>query len=136
MARFGAMTDMARTPEDVKKELGKDMAMMASPAMSSGIKPTVPTYPYGLCVSLDEESMAKLGLDGDLPEVGEMIHFCAMARVTSASMNEREGTDGAKETCRRVELQITHLGLESEDQEQRDWYKDSMGEKPAAKDAA
>ncbi len=130
MARFGAMTDMARTPEDVKEEVAK---MSPSPIAEGG-KPMVPTYPYGLCVSLDEESMEKLGLDGDLPEVGEMIHFCAMARVTSASMNEREGTDGTKETCRRVELQITHLGLESEEQENRDWYAGSM--KPETKDAA
>jgi len=129
MARFGAMTDMARTPQEVKEELAKNMPI----ASADMPKPMVPTYPYGLCISLDEETMDKLGIDGDLPEVGEMIHFCAMARVTSASMNEREGADGTKETCCRVELQITHLGLENEDEESRNWYGDTMN---AEKDEA
>lgn len=133
MAGFTSMVDLARTPEDVKKEIGKDMAM-ASPSPVG--ERTVPTYPYGLCVSLDEETLKKLKLDGDLPDVGEMIHFCAMAKVTSASMSEREGTDGAKETCRRVELQITHLGLENEDQENRNWYGESMKAEAPQKDAA
>lgn len=131
MAGFTSMVDLARTPEDVKKEIGKDM-----PSAAPIADRTVPTYPYGLCVSLDEETLAKLKLDGDMPDVGEMIHFCAMAKVTSASMSEREGTDGAKETCRRVELQITHLGLESEDQGNRNWYGESMKSEGTAKEAA
>jgi hypothetical protein len=130
MSGFTSMVDLARTPDEVKKEIGKDM-----PSASPIGERTVPTYPYGLCVSLDEETLKKMKLDGDLPDVGEMIHFCAMAKVTSASMSEREGTDGAKETCRRVELQITHLGLESEDAENRNWYGDSMKSEPDAKAA-
>lgn len=122
-----AMVDMARTPEEVRKEIGD------SPAMPSPMRSSAPTYPYGLCLSLDDEGMKKLGIT-ELPPVGTLVHFCAMAKVTSASENEREGTDGGKETCRRVELQVTHLGLENESAEKpRNWY--GNGEKPKA-DAA
>lgn len=110
---FQSMIDMARTPAEVKTEVAK-MVDMPAPAMA---KPSVPTYPYGLCISMDEECLKKLGLDGDLPEVGEMIHLAAMGKVTSVSENEREGTDGSKERCCRVEIQITHLATENEDDE-------------------
>jgi hypothetical protein len=116
MAQFTAMIDMVKSAEDVKKEIGNSFP--ATPAA-----PTVAAYPYGLCLSLEEDELAKLGLD-DLPNVGEMIHLCAMAKVTSVSQNEREMTDGSKKSCRRVELQITHLATESEDEENRSerWY--------------
>lgn len=129
MARFSAMVDMARTADDVKAALVKERGdLAASPPRAD----TMPTYPWGLSLSLDEDALKKLGIDaGDLPGVGEMVHFCAMAKVTSASESEREGTDGSKETCRRVELQITHLGLENEDQENRDWYGGTMSEDKA-----
>jgi hypothetical protein len=108
------MVDMAKSPEDVKKEI-KDYAL---PTPASADKPSVPTYPYGLCLSLTEEELGKLGIAGDFPEVGEMIHLAAMAKVTSVSESEREGTDGAKTRCCRIELQITHLACENEDEEE------------------
>jgi hypothetical protein len=135
MARFSPMVDMANTPEEVTAELAKDAAMPSVPAAS---KPSVPTYDYGLCLRLNEESLEKLQIDGDLPAVGDMIHFVAMAKVTSASVSEREGTNGGKETCRSVELTVTHIGmLEDEDHEARDWYKGTMGggDKSAAGEA-
>lgn len=107
---FSSMTDMAHTPEDVKKELA-EMGSIQSSA------PLVGLYPYGLCISFDDETLQKLKLDGELPSVGDMIHLCAMAKVTSVSANEREDTNGGKKTCNRVELQITHLATENEDQE-------------------
>lgn len=126
MARFGKMTDMARTPAEVKKDIAKSMPM--GPASPEGA--TAPVYPYGLCLCLDEESLAKLGLT-DLPEVGTTIHFGALGMVTSASTNMQETADGEKKPCRRVEIQVTNLAVESEDDEARDWYGE--GEK---KDAA
>lgn len=102
------MTSMANTPDEVKKDIA-EMTMPASGKISG------PKYPYGLCLSLDDDTLKKLGLDGELPEVGEVIHFMAMARVTSASENERETTDGATEKCCRVELQITDMGVASAD---------------------
>lgn len=105
---FAPMVDMAKTPEEVKKE---------APAPLADMPPRVPVYPWGLSISLDEGCLAKLGIDGDMPSVGEMIHLCAMAKVTSVSENEMESDNGGKKTCRRVELQITHLATENEDDE-------------------
>lgn len=131
MSRFGQMIDMASTPAEVKEKAAESCAPILCDA---------PRYPYGLCISLDNETMDKLGLSGDLPEVGEMIHLCAMAKVTSVSANERESTgdDGAtkKETYCRVELQITTMALESEDDENQmmrrsRFYGGTMGNKDA-----
>jgi hypothetical protein len=103
------MTDMAKTPDDVKKEIGNFF-----PAPPTN--PAVAAYPYGLSISFDEDTLEKLDID-ELPSVGEMIHLQAMAKVTSVSQNEREETDGTKKLCCRVELQITHLATEDEDRE-------------------
>lgn len=98
------MVNMAKTPDDVKKE----MADIVAPASMVG---TTSVYPYGLSISLDDDGLKKLGMSGALPQIGEMVHFEAMAKVTSASMNEREKADGTKEQCCRIELQITDMGL-------------------------
>lgn len=111
MARFNSMVDLARTPEEVRDEIsaGKPASLP---------KPTVPTYPWGLCVSLDEDTLEKLGLDGDLPDVGDLIQFTALARVTSASQNERTTETGEKEVCQRIELQITAMDVGGTQEEQ------------------
>jgi hypothetical protein len=130
MARFGTMVDMASTPEEIKEKTEENCAPVAC---------AQPRYPYGLCISLDNESMAKLGLDGELPAVGETVHFCAMAKVTSASMNESETSDGKSEQRCRIELQITNMACENEDDENEQmlarrsrFYGASMGNKSAA----
>lgn len=106
---FAKMVSMARTPEEAKAEAAKyDAPLPVSTA-------SVPTYPYGLCISLDEETMEKLGMDGEMPSVGEVMQFTAMAKVTSASINEREKGDGTKEQCCRLELQITDMGVPAPD---------------------
>lgn len=110
------MISMANTPDEVKK----DLADMAMPTMQ-GVKASAPKYPWGLSISLEDETLAKLGLDGELPAVGEIIHFEAIARVTSAAENERETTDGSTEQCRRIELQITDMGVAAPERE-RNWY--------------
>ncbi len=119
MAGFSTMVDMARDPEEVKEDM--------KPASIE--TPSAPVYPYGLCISFDEDTLEKLGLDGSLPQVGMMIHLAGMAKVTSVSQNEREMPDGGKKNCCRVELQITHLATENEDDEEEEaemrhkaWY--------------
>jgi hypothetical protein len=62
--------------------------------------------------------LAKMGMEGDLPKVGDMIHLCAMATVTSCSQSERVDESGNKSNCCRIELQITHLATENEDDEE------------------
>lgn len=110
MGAFQTMVDMARTPVDVKKEI----KAMSSPPISPDA--TAPVYPYGLCLTLTQDELDKLGLDGDCG-VGDMIHLAAMAKVTSCSESERETADGKKEKTCRIELQITHLATENEDEE-------------------
>lgn len=101
------MMDMGKTPDDIKKEQeGYDKPMSISDTMNR--------YPYGLCISLTDNELEKLKLP--VPDAGDMIHIFAMAKVTSVSQNE--SADGKK--CCRAELQITHLGLENEDEEEAD----------------
>lgn len=103
---FTSMVDMAQDAEEAKEE-------MAQPIAASN-----PVYPYGLCISLTEDEIEKLGMEG-LPNVGDLMHIMGTAKVTSVSQNEREMGDGSKKQCCRVELQITHLTAEDEDDEGR-----------------
>lgn len=113
MAFYGKFVDMAKSPGEVKSELAD--SPQATPCPPSN--PKVPVYPYGLCISITEEEMPKLGID-ELPEVDDMIHIMAMAKVTSVS--DREETDGSGNKTRhcRIELQITHLATEDESTEE------------------
>lgn len=122
---FSSMIDMAKPIEKVKEETAP-IAMGAS-------APTTAVYPWGLCLSFDDDTLSKLKLDGEMPSVGEMIHLCAMAKVTSVSENEQEDGNGGKKTCRRVELQITHLATENEDQENAE-VDDRIGKQKARQD--
>ena len=96
------MMDMARSERDLGEM--PDAPMPASKLMDR--------YPCGLTLSLGDDELEKLDLDKN-PQVGDMIHLFAMARVVSCSQHEKG--DGSK--CCNVTLQITHLGLEDEDQE-------------------
>lgn len=111
-----AMKDMARSAEDLKKDMS-----IPSPV---AVRAEGPMYPYGLCLSLNDETLAKLGIK-TLPGVGDMIHLVAMAKVTCASESETS-TEGGKEVRRCVELQITHMACENEDEEMpvrgEKWY--------------
>lgn len=124
MPGLQSMKDMARSPEDLKKD--RDMPMAVA------MKASGPTYPYGLTISLDNETLEKLGIDGDLPSVGEMIHIAGMAKVTCASETERTTEGDGKETCRRIELQLTHMAVENEDEETeprgKRWYQPEADE--------
>ena len=95
------MIDMARTPAEVK---AKNMPMEMG--LSSRDK-----YPYGLSLTLDADSLKKLGIK-DLPTVGDEFEIEAMVRVTSVSKNASETNDST-----RVELQITKMMIETEEEE-------------------
>lgn len=73
--------------------------------------PEKPQYPFGLRICLTEQELSKLGIDED-PDVGDYIDIRAFASVTSVSR-----TDGPNGPCRRIELQIEKLALESESDE-------------------
>lgn len=96
------MVDMAQSP----KEAEQYPSTVPSPG-------SAPKYPYGLCICLCEEELEKLNLDHEGVEPGDMLHLHCMATVTSKSTNETQ--DGDKH-C-RIELQITHIAAEDEDEE-------------------
>lgn len=77
------------------------------------MSPSPPDYPYGLCISLCEDELEKLNLDDSEVSVGDMVHLVCMATVTSISKHDSEMNGPS---C-RVELQITHIAAEDEDEE-------------------
>lgn len=86
------MVDMARSKEEMRET-----------AIPSSINESI--YPYGLCISLNNDDLEKLDLDSDC-QVGDLIHMTSMAKVTSVSRNET--SEG--ENC-RIELQIIAMGV-------------------------
>ena len=66
-----------------------------------------PLYPYGLCIRLNDESMAKLGMS--LPAVGTQFMMTAMVTCTSARADAVQ--DGDTEIA--TELQITDMAVEA-----------------------
>ena len=70
-----------------------------------------PDFPYGLRITLDEKQLKKLGLP--IPEVGDYLDMRSFGRVTSCSMEQRNGED-----CCRVEIQIEQIAVEDENTEE------------------
>jgi hypothetical protein len=104
---FSKMVDMRRSPQE-KKEV------MEGPAVAD-----IPDYPYGLCISLGDEELAKLDLDCSDCESGDTIDLRAFAKVTSISKHDYNG-----QQTTRIELQIVQLAVENEDTE----YEEEGGE--------
>lgn len=75
------------------------------------------SYPYGLRITLDNESLKKLGMPG-LPDVGEKL--CIDADVTVISVQSVEEKDGARSS---VELQITGLMFCDPETEKREAHE-------------
>jgi hypothetical protein len=100
MAHFTKMVPLVRTQadRDAERERLKDMFSPSDDALE---------YPPGCCLCLTDEVLKKLDLD-EMPELGDTIHLCLMAKVTEAS----DGKMG-----RRIELQVTDLACENEDAE-------------------
>ena len=108
---FQKLVDMAYTDED-------EYEMAKSGSCSPLSDP--PKYPWGLEITLTEKEFAKLGEAGEEFDprdafVGGEVHGFFMAKIKRISMDEMES--GPK--C-SITLQITNLGLESEDAEDRE----------------
>lgn len=73
-----------------------------------------PAYSYGLCISLDKDDLAKLGMNA-LPAVGAemMVHAKVYVKSTSAYETQGEGKDMS------VSLQITDMAIEGQSDGQR-----------------
>jgi len=67
----------------------------------------LPRYPYGLSISLDEESLDKIKMS-DLPNVGDSKMLVAFVDVTDK--HEHDSIEGKKR--RRITLQITDMSIE------------------------
>ena len=97
MKKLPNLVDMRRDPE-------KNFSDMPSFSQNP--------YPYGLCITLCNEELEKLGLDPEDCEIGDLLEIHALAKVTSVSSNDREGQDGP---CHRVEMTLTHFADEDAD---------------------
>jgi len=89
------MVNMALPPER-KKEMPESLAAES------------PRYPYGLRISLDNDSLEKLGMEG-MPEVGSKSLLYAEVEVTHVSQDEMAGEKPRKS----LGLQITRMTLMS-----------------------
>jgi len=87
------LKDMARTPKESKEEAQE--ALVGYPSK----------YPYGLCISLDDDTLEKLGMA--LPAIGAQMRVEAIATVTS--LNANQDADG--KAANYVSLQITALDV-------------------------
>lgn len=83
-----------------KAEAGEYVGSTA-PAAGDG-----PAYPYGLCIYLDTETLAKLGYT-EPPAVGSELTLSAKVVVTSTGVDQQQ--DGDKRS--RCDLQITDMEL-------------------------
>lgn len=112
MEHMAGMIDMALDETD-KNELG----------MGHLLAPEQPKYPPGLCVRLTEHELEKIGVDHSDWTVGNIFHLHALAKVTSISSHESEG---GEHCC--IEMQVTHLSGESEDEENVESEKEEAAE--------
>lgn len=71
-----------------------------------------PDYPWGLCLNLGKDELAKLGIT-ELPKVGDEFHIYGVACVTRVSQSASQDTG---EDSKSVELQVTALGVMQEDE--------------------
>jgi len=90
------LKDMKLSKEEAKEEYG--------PPTTANL----PKYPYGLCLTLCDEVLAKLGIDA-LPKVGSEVRGQFVATVSSVSAYQ----DQENESEGNVSLQITGLDIES-----------------------
>lgn len=96
-----ALVDMAMSPEEAAEEEG-----CCAPATTSGADPDAPKYPYGLSLSLNEESLGKLGLT-QMPAVGTKVRITAECTVTGTSAYQTQGGESEE----NVSLQITAMEM-------------------------
>jgi len=87
-------------------KLSKSESKAAGPCCDT--KPSGPRYPYGTCIRLDKEALAKLGLKVKNFTVGEDVTVEAVGTVKS--LRSSEGTDYDSS---EVEIQLEELGVEA-----------------------
>lgn len=96
------LTSMKTTPAEMKARQEK--------YSGSSIATDGPSYPYGLSISLDDESLEKLEVDVTDLAVGSTMVVVAKVKVSSVSSNQSDGGPSRQS----VSLQITEMCLEPE----------------------
>lgn len=88
-----------------KKTLRGALKETAEPTMDE------PSYPWGLELSLNEDSIKKLNLDIENVSAGDKVYFAAMAKVTRIALNENvDERTGKTNKNGDVGLQIQKMG--------------------------
>ena len=82
-------------------------------------------YPYGLELSLEDDSLTKLGIDCADCEIGEKVIIRAVAEITSISQN----SSNSGEENRTMRLQIQKLNLKFQNN-----FEESFDEAAGKKD--
>lgn len=106
---------MTEKPVDMKLTKADLKERRTDYAVPSSLGKGGPKYPWGLEVRLDKTSLEKLGLTGDLPEVGALCQITAVGRVISVS--ERQNQSG--KDCDAT-IQIERMTLATEDDEENE----------------
>lgn len=88
--------------------------MKREPQANSTINQKEETYPYGLRINLDEETIKKLGFSG-LPKVGQSLELVGKVKVVDVSTRDSESGK-----VRGLGLQITHLDFDDEKEDKKD----------------
>lgn len=100
-----AMVSMKRDPKSVREEAAAPMETMA------------PDYPWGLCLNLQSEELDKLGMT-KLPTVGEEMELRVMVKVTRVEQSAASNMAGKTDESRRVGLQITHINMDNDEDDE------------------
>lgn len=87
-------------------KISKKEAKEKNKSMMIGSSDSEERYPYGLRLTLDNDSLDKLGIK-NLPAVGTVLMFEAKAKVVSTRQSATTGSDD-----RSVDLQVTAIDLE------------------------
>lgn len=100
------MMEMCNMKLDKKEMESKAETMVVDSSAPEG----GPQYPWGLTVRLEKESLDKLGIDLADYSLGDIINLTAKCCVKELRQSEGEG-----DQSKTVELQITDMGIEKED---------------------
>lgn len=93
------MANLALTKEEAKDQYG--------------IEPTdesLPKYPYGLSIYLDDDALKKLGMT-DLPKVGTSMPATITVMVTGTSQRATQSSKDGEQMRTCVDLQITDMDI-------------------------